>query len=283
MLTALLEVYGVHRDLNAVKRVWKAIKSHADHASRSFRSTTEESTEFVVPGNRYLLCTPFSVSMRALADGGELDEIDSIWDQLGQEGYDFNCENWNTRIKICLKHKKHIVWAFRACEEVLMDGWEEKLRAKRRKIRNPPEWIRARRKDKMIRDVIKRTVWPVEDDLMDLEPLEPKKESPELELWVYHSTLYEFILLRRDLLLGTSIIDSSGHQRPGPEVWERLKQAFPRIVRAMLLHLRRFSEEEWQRITVDFEHDVRPKGKSRQVVDSQYSEPRSLMARSSFI
>jgi hypothetical protein len=97
----------------------------------------------------------------------------------------------------------------------------------------------------------------------------------------YESTLYELILLRRELLLGISIVDSLGHQRPGPEVWERLKQAFPRIVRAMLIHLRTLSEPEQRRITVDFERDINFKGRSprklsREKIEQRFAEPRSV-------
>jgi len=256
LLTSLIDVYRRHRDVTSVKKVWNAIKSHADAASRSFRSTTENSTEFVVPGNRYLLCTPFSHYMRALADAEELDEIDLVWDQLGQEGYDFNCENWNTRIQICLLHKKHIVWAFRACEEVLMDGWEHRLRQKRKKPRNMPQHIRAKRLEKRLVNMVNRAIWPIEDDLMDLPPpMEPEPAKPEL--YLYRSTLNEFVLLRRELLLGTSIVDSSGRRRPGVEVWERLKMAFPRIVRAMLLHLKSLPKKKFNEVALDFERPSR--------------------------
>jgi hypothetical protein len=252
LLISLLDVYRQHRDITAVKKVWNAIKSHSDNASRSFRSTTEKSVDFVVPGNRYLLCTPFSYYMRALADAGELDEIDLVWDQLGQEGYDFNCENWNTRIRICLVHKKHIVWAFRACEEVLMDGWEHRLRQQRKKPSNAPQHIRSQRLEKRLVNMVNRAIWPVEDDLMELPPpMEPEIAKPEL--YLYKGTLNEFVLLRRELLLGTSIVDSSGRRRPGVEVWERLKLAFPRIVRAMLLHLKSLPKKRFNEVTLDFE------------------------------
>jgi hypothetical protein len=256
LLVALLDVYRQHRDTEAVKRVWEAIKTHADNASRSFRSTSEEITEFVVPGNRYILCEPFSHYMRALADAGELDEIDAVWDQLGQDGYDFNCENWNTRISICLMHKKHIVWAFRACEEVLMDGWETRLRMARKKVKNPPKAIRERRIEKRLVNMVTRAIWPVEDDLMDLDPPPEDLRNATPDLYVYQKTLHEFIMLRRELLLGTSIVDSAGLRRPGPEVWERLKQAFPRIVRAMLLYLKGLPNREQRKIALDFERDT---------------------------
>ena len=244
MLTALLEVYRYHNDIDAVHRVWIAIKKHADAASRSFRATSERAAEFVVPGNRYLLCRPFSQYMIALASADQLDELDKVWDQLSQEGYDFDCENWNTRIRICLKRKKHIVWAFRACEEVLMDGWESKLRFKRKKIKNPPKFIRNQGINKKLVD---RIFWPIEADLLDIEPpplAEREKLGGNPEFYPFQLTLLAFIKLRRELLLGASIVDSSGRRRPGVEVWERLKQAFPRIVRAMYLHLKRLNKSQ---------------------------------------
>ena len=171
-LTSLLNVYRHHQDIEAVKRTWKAIKTHADGASRSFRSSGEETTtDFVVPGNRYLLCTPLSIYIRALSDFDELDEIDTVWDQLSRNGYDFDCQSWNTRIKICLVRKKHIVWAFRACEEVLMDGFESRLRFARKKIRNPPQHVRARLKKQEDLKMLNRIFWPIEADLLDLPPL----------------------------------------------------------------------------------------------------------------
>jgi len=243
MLTALLEVYRHHNDIHAVHRVWTAIKTHADTASRSFRAASEGTTEFVVPGNRFLLCRPFSEYMVALATADQLDELDKVWDQLSQEGYDFDCENWNTRIRICLKRKKHIVWAFRACEEVLMDGWETKLRFKRKKIKNPPKVVRERG---INRKLVDRIFWPIEADLLDIEPppMAEREKAGNPEFYPFQLTLLAFIKLRRELLLGTSIVDSSGRQRPGPEVWERLKQAFPRIVRAMYLHLKRLNKRQ---------------------------------------
>jgi len=244
MLTALLEVYRYHNDIHAVHRVWTAIKTHADNASRSFRAVSEGNPEFVVPGNRYLLCRPFSQYMVALATADQLDELDRVWDQLSEEGYDFDCENWNTRIRICLRRKKHIVWAFRACEEVLMDGWETKLRWKRKRVKNPPKAMRERG---INRKLVDRIFWPIEADLLDIEP--PVRTERELagnnpEFYPFQLTLLAFIKLRRELLLGQSILDSSGRRRPGPEVWERLKQAFPRIVRAMYLHLKTLNKRQ---------------------------------------
>jgi hypothetical protein len=188
--------------------------------------------------------------MRALADGGELEEIDLAWDQLASEGYDFNCENWNTRIKLCLIHEKHIVWAFRACEEVLMDGWERSLKLKRKK-----KIIRGRRQidEKRISKLINRVIWPIEDDLMDFGPLEEPNALSLPELFPYRTTTEEFLRLRQKLLYGMSIVDSSGHRRPGPEVWERLKQAFPRIVRAMLLHHKTLSPKKRREFGVKFD------------------------------
>ena len=102
-----------------------------------------------------------------------------------------------------------------------------------------------------------RVIWPIEADLMDLEPPQvynwEKVVRPDL--YPYESTLYAFILLRRELLLGTSIVDSAGRRRPGPEVWERLKQAFPRIVRAMLLHLKKMSKPLQRRVSLGFESE----------------------------
>ena len=178
-LTSLLNVYRQHRDIEAVKRTWKAIKTHADNASRSFRSSGEETTtDFVVPGNRYLLCTPLSIYIRALSDFGEMDEIDAVWDQLSQNGYDFDCQSWNTRIKICLVRKKHIVWAFRACEEVLMDGFESRLRFARKKIRNPPQHVRAKLKKREDLKTLNQIFWPIEADLLDLPPVCHLRERP---------------------------------------------------------------------------------------------------------
>jgi len=243
MLTALLEVYRYHNDIHAVHRVWTAVKTHADTASRSFRAASEGTTEFVAPGNRFLLCRPFSQYMIALATADQLDELDRVWDQLSQEGYDFDCENWNTRIRICLTRKKHIVWAFRACEEVLMDGWETKLRFKRKKIKNPPKVVRERG---INRKLVDRIFWPIEADLLDIEPppMAKRDKSGNPEFYPFQLTLLEFIKLRRELLLGTMIVDSSGRRRPGPEVWERLKLAFPRIVRAMYLHLKTLNKRQ---------------------------------------
>ena len=245
MLTALLEVYRYHNDIHAVHRVWKAIKTHADNASRSFRAASEgAAVEFVAPGNRYILCRPFSEYMIALATADQLDELDRVWDQLSQEGYDFDCENWNTRIRVCLRRKKHIVWAFRACEEVLMDGWEAKLRFKRKRIKNPPKVVRERG---INRKLVDRIFWPIESDLLDIEPppmAERERGSENPEFYPFQLTLLAFIKLRRELLLGASIVDSSGRRRPGPEVWERLKQAFPRIVRAMYLHLKTLNKRQ---------------------------------------
>lgn len=267
MLVALIDVYRQHGDIMAVKRVWKEIKDRADRASRSYKSTPEETTEFVIPGNRFLLCTPFDHYIRALADHGELDEIDAVWDQLSQEGYDFSCENWNTRIKLCLIHHKHIVWAFRACDEVLMDGYEARLRMRRKKVHNPPSWIRERRVGRRLFNMVNRVIWPIENDLMDERELPPADPKPLIELepqlFPYQSTLEEFLMLRRRLLLGASIIDSSGRTRPGLDVWERLKQAFPRIVRAMLLHLRRMKRHDYKRVSLDFERETFPRNRAR--------------------
>lgn len=256
MLTTLIEAYRYHRDIEGVRRVWKAIKTHADNASRSFRSTNGQTANFVIPGNRYILCAPFSQYMHTLADAGELDELDVVWDQLSSEGYDFDCENWNIRIKLCLLHKKHIVWAFRACEEVLISGWEERLRMKRKRARNPPPFLRAKERNNMV-SYANRIIWPIEADLMDLDPPKPFNWEKVVlpDLYLFGSTLYAFILLRRELLLGTSIVDSSGKRRPGPEVWERLKQAFPRIVRAMLLHLKNMSKSERKLVSLNFENE----------------------------
>lgn len=257
MLTALIHTYREHHDIEAVRRVWRAIKEHADNASRSFRSTSESTEEFVVAGNRFLLCTPFSHYMRALADANELDEIDTVWDQLSQNGYDFNCENWNTRIKICLSRRKHIVWAFRACEEVLMDGWETRLRYTRKWPRNPPPSVRASIERRRSVALVNRIFWPIEADLMDFGPPGEYKRDKLLkpEFYPYETTLYEFIVLRRELLRGASIVDTSGRRRPGPEVWERLKQAFPRIVRAMFLHLKAMTKHERARVALGFDKE----------------------------
>jgi pentatricopeptide repeat protein len=246
-LVPLLNIYRQHRDIQAVQRVWLAIKTHADNASRSFRSSTSEGIrEFVVPGNRYLLSSALSHYILALSDAEQLDEIDAVWDQLSYDGYDFDNGNWNTRIKICLIKKKHIVWAFRACEEVLMDGWEIRLRKWRKKPRNPPQSIRDMLQKREDHQMLNRIFWPIEDDLMDITPPKglERDNIPKSEYYPFSSTLYEFVTLRRELLRGTSIIDSSGRRRPGPEVWERLKQAFPRIVRAMFLQLKRMSKSD---------------------------------------
>jgi len=100
--------------------------------------------------------------------------------------------------------------------------------------------------------MINRAIWPIEDDLMDLPPpVEEEQQRPEL--YLYNHTLLEFVLLRRELLLGTSIVDSSGRRRPGVEVWERLKMAFPRIVRAMLLYLKSLPKRRLKEVALDFE------------------------------
>ena len=73
---------------------------------------------------------------------------------------------------------------------------------------------------------------------------EREQGSGNPEFYPFQLTLLAFIKLRRELLLGASIVDSSGRRRPGPEVWERLKQAFPRIVRAMYLHLKTLNKRQ---------------------------------------
>lgn len=267
MLTALLDVYRQHNDLEAVAKVWRALKIHVDNVSRSFASSSENTTEFVVPGNRFLLCDAFSHYMRTLADAKQIDLIDILWDQLSQEGYDFNCENWNTRIRLYLANKKHVVWAFRACDEVLMDGWETKQRIVRKKgnTKRIPQWLRERRKRDQSLNLVNRAIWPLETDLMESEPLTvaeleyQKIQKPEY--YPYSGTLDAFLKLRKDLLMGMPIVDSSGQERSGPEVWERLKEAFPRIVRAMFLYLKKMPLDARRRMGVFLEKDI-PNGRN---------------------
>ena len=153
-----------------------------------------------------------------------------------------------------------------------MDGWETRLRIERKKVSNPPQYIRRRMERNRTTGLINKAFWPIEDDLVELEPISllNYEEIEKPEFYPYQSTLYEFIKLRRDLLLGISIVDSSGRRRPGPEVWERLKQAFPRLVRAMFLHLKRMSKEQQMKVSLPFEtSNVHDRSASREITSSR--------------
>ena len=255
LLTQLLDIYRKHGDLEACKRTWKAIKHHADKASRSFRamqSSEEEIRDFVVPGNRYLLDGALESYIVALSEANQLDEIDKVWDELVENGYDFTCRNWNTRIQVCLRHQKHIVWAFRACEEVLIDGWEKRFLARRKRMQNPPKRWRELQRQREDVKMLNRVFWPIEADISDLTPL-PMSRMDQLEqgveYFIYYKTMIAFLVLRKKLLSGASIVDSSGRVRPGPEVWDRLKTAFPRLVRAMFIQLKKVSVRKREHLT----------------------------------
>ena len=48
-----------------------------------------------------------------------------------------------------------------------MDGWEAKVRFKRKRIKNPPKVVRELG---INRKLVDRIFWPIESDLLDIEP-----------------------------------------------------------------------------------------------------------------
>jgi hypothetical protein len=92
--------------------------------------------------------------------------------------------------------------------------------------------------------------WPIEEDILEVLPrVHFEGDVRSVEYWIYDQTLTAFLGLRRELLMGASIVDSSGRIRPGPEVWDRLKTAFPRLVRAMFIHLKKMSKKRARKLT----------------------------------
>src|SRR5262249_26221814 len=81
-----------------------------------------------------------------------------------------------------------------------------------------------------------------------------------------------FMLLRRDLLLGLQITDSSGTKRSGIDVWERLKHEFPRVVRAMLIHLKTLPLAQQRMVSLDFDKEERSLARYRKYLGKSFGD-----------
>lgn len=87
----LIDAYRRVGDTASMKAVWARLYDQALGST----ATLQKSGEYRIRGRANYLCVPLSTMIQGLGAAGQLEELSDIWQRMHQDGFGFDCSNWN--------------------------------------------------------------------------------------------------------------------------------------------------------------------------------------------
>ncbi|KAG5352419.1 hypothetical protein C0989_002383 [Termitomyces sp. Mn162] len=136
-LTALLDVYRLTFNIDAVREIWPDIlKLGLKFTAKDWMAPEDNPLQTTrgVRGN--VLCVPLSIYIDALSCAGEHTTIASVWKDLRGQGFSFDSHNWN-HLAVAMVRAGQVERAFEVIERVIIPYQELSINSRKPRDRSP--------------------------------------------------------------------------------------------------------------------------------------------------